>query len=144
MEEVFTRMWEDIISREGGPLTFRLIIQPIMAVILAIRAGLKDAREGRPAYFWAILSDPAHRQDLLREGWKDVGKVFILAVALDVLYQIIVFRWLYPGETLIIATVLAILPYLLIRGPVTRITRTRIAGSKRLEQGGKTKRRQHK
>jgi hypothetical protein len=69
-----------------------LIIQPTVATILAVWAGLKDAREGRAPYFWVIFSNPAHRHDLLRQGWKDVGKVFILAAVLDVIYQFIVVR----------------------------------------------------
>jgi hypothetical protein len=125
MEEIFTRAWRDLIGREGGPLSFRLIIQPMVAALLAIRAGLRDAREGRTPYFWALVSSPAHRRNLVQEGWKDVGKVFVLAVVLDVIYQLMVFRWLYPVETLLVATVLAILPYLAIRGPVTRIARSR-------------------
>ena len=38
MEELFTRFWEDLVGRVGGPMTFRLILQPIMAIIFAIRA----------------------------------------------------------------------------------------------------------
>ena len=106
-----------------GPLTFRLIIQPIVAATLAIRAGLKDAREGSPPYFWAIFTDPVQRRNLLREGWKAVAKVFVVAVIIDFIYQIIVFRWFYPGEALIVGAILALLPYLLIRGPVNRIAR---------------------
>ena len=86
MEDVLSRVWENLIGRGGGPLALRLILQPTMAVILAIRAGLKHAREGRTPYFWSILSNPAHRHDLLQEGWKDVGKVFILTAVLDVIY----------------------------------------------------------
>jgi hypothetical protein len=51
MENVLARVWENLAGRVGGTLTFRLILQPTMAAILAIRAGLKDAREVRPAYF---------------------------------------------------------------------------------------------
>lgn len=131
MEEMLTRFWENLIGRAGGPLTLRLLLQPTVATILAIRAGLKDAREGRPPYFWTILSSPTHRRDLLQQGWKDVGTVFILAVVLDVIYQFIVERWLYPGETLITAIVLAILPYLLIRGLVTRLARSSTSGFER-------------
>jgi hypothetical protein len=35
--------------------------------------------------------DLDHRKDLLREGWKNVGKVFVVAVALDAICQFIVF-----------------------------------------------------
>ena len=45
------------------------------------------------------------RKDLLREGWKDVGKIFVIAVALDAICQLIVFRWLYSSEALLVAAV---------------------------------------
>jgi hypothetical protein len=123
MEELVTRVWADLAGRVGGPLTFRLILQPAVAAVFAILAGLKDAREGRPAYFWTILGSPADRRALLREGWRAVAKVFVLAVVIDAIYQFIVLRWFYPGEALIVAFVLAFVPYLLIRGPVNRIAR---------------------
>jgi hypothetical protein len=114
----------DIFDRIGGPMTFRIILQPLMAALLAVRAGIKDAREGRPAYFWTILTDPSQRADLLRQGWNAVGRVFILAVIMDVIYQLIVLHWLYPGELLLVAILLAVVPYLLIRGPVNRLARS--------------------
>ena len=102
-------------------MTFRLILQPAMALFLAIRSGLKDAKLGNPPYFWTLLTNPAHRRDMLRDGWKSVGKVFVLAVVLDVVYQIIVLHFVYPGEALIVAFVLAIVPYVVLRGLVTRL-----------------------
>ena len=126
MDELFTRIWENLGGRITGPMSFRLLMQPTVAAILAIRAGLQDARSGRPAYFWTILTtDPAQRRELLREGWKAVTKVFCLAIVLDVIYQIIALRWVYPLETLLVAFLLACVPYLLIRGPVNRLFRSR-------------------
>lgn len=104
-------------------MTFRIVLQPMMAALLAIRAGLKDAREGRPPYLWTILKDPEARTGLIREGWKATARVFVLAVIMDIIYQLIVQRWIYPSEVVIVAIVLAIVPYVLIRGPVTRIAR---------------------
>ena len=129
MDEILTRFWENLGGRVGGPLTFRLILQPVVAAVLAIRAGLADARAGRPAYFWTILTSPDHRRNLLREGWKAVAKVFTIALVIDIVYQLIVFRWVYPFEVLIVAFLLACVPYLLIRGPVNRIAS---AGRKRV------------
>jgi len=47
-------------------------------------------------------------RELFQRAWKDVGKVFIAAVTLDVIYELEVYRWVYPGEALIVATVLAV------------------------------------
>src|SRR2546423_10344510 len=121
MDEILKRVWENLIARSTGPMNLRLMIQPIVASILAIRAGLIDAREGRPAFLWAAVTNPAYRPELLRKGWKDVGKVFVVAVVLDAIYQLIVQRGVYVLELLFVATALAIVPYALIRGPVTRI-----------------------
>ena len=121
MDDILTRLWENLVARPTGPMSFRLMVQPTVASILAIRSGLKDAREGGPAFLWAAVTNPAYRPELLRRAWKDVGKVFILASVLDAIYQLIVQRGVYVGELLIIATALAIVPYCLIRGPVTRL-----------------------
>jgi hypothetical protein len=123
--EILQRVWDSLIGRSSGPMNFRLIVQPAVATFIAIRAGLNDARAGRPAFLWAALSNPGYRPELLRQGWKDVGKVFILAMVLDSIYQLIVHRGVYVLEVLITATVLAIVPYVLIRGPVNRIARGR-------------------
>jgi hypothetical protein len=121
MEDVLARVWENLGGRIGGPLSFRLILQPVMATILAVKAGLQDARDHRPAYFWAILTIPGERRELLQQGWKAVAKIFVLAIVIDFVYQVVVFRWVYPGELLISAFLLACAPYLLVRGAVNRI-----------------------
>jgi hypothetical protein len=123
MFDVFSRVWENLIGRIGGPLSLRFLIQPLMATILAVRDGVKDAREGRPAYLWSLVTDAGHRRERLRNGWKSVGKIFVIALVLDTIYQIIVFRKFYPGEAMITAAILALIPYLLLRGPVNRLAR---------------------
>jgi hypothetical protein len=123
MEEIFTRLWNDLIGRIGGPMSFRILLQPTMAMIFAIRDGLKDAREGRPAYFYSLFTDPENRRSRLREGFKAVSRVFIFAIVMDLIYQVTVLRWFYPLQALIVAIVLALLPYILLRGPVNRIAR---------------------
>jgi hypothetical protein len=63
---------------------------------------------------------------LLRAGWKDIGAVFTVAVVLDVIYQVIARRWVYPGEAVLVAVLLAVVPYLALRGPARRFMRARI------------------
>lgn len=123
MEEMWMRFVENLADRVSGPMKFRLLLQPLMAVIFAVMSGLKDAKAGKPPYFWALLTDPAHRREMIRDGWKSVGKVFVLALILDVVYQVIVQHFVYPGEAIVVALVLAIVPYLIVRGLVTRLAR---------------------
>ena len=123
MEEMWMRFIEDLGDRVTGPMKFRLLLQPVMAVIFAVVSGLKDAKAGNSPYFWSLLTDPAHRRYMLKDGWKSVGKIFVLALILDVVYQIVVQRFVYPGEAIVVALVLAIVPYLLVRGLVTRLAR---------------------
>jgi hypothetical protein len=104
-------------------MSFRLVLQPLIATILAVRAGMRDARAGRPLYTWSVFHDPVHRADLLRNGWKDVAKVFVMAIVVDIIYQWIVFRWIHPFGLLTVAFWVACVPYLLIRGPVNRLIR---------------------
>jgi hypothetical protein len=123
MDDILMRFVENLNDRVSGPMKFRLLLQPAMPAFFAIRAGLDDARTGKPPYFWSLVTDPAHRVDMLKDGWKGVGKVFLIALLLDVVYQIIVLKFVYPGEAIYVAFVLAILPYLILRGLVTRIAR---------------------
>ena len=64
-----------------------------------------------------------------------MGKIFLISMTLDVIYQLIVIRWVYPGETLLVAAILALVPYFVLRGPVNRLARGRV---KRLESDAKT------
>ena len=131
MEDILTRIFENIVGRLHGPLHFRFFLQPTMAVLFAILDGRKDALEGRTPYFWALFTEPGHRLDLLRRGWKSVGKIFILALVLEVIYQVKVLGWFYPGEALLVAFTLAFVPYLLLRGVVNRILQLTGAGGKK-------------
>ncbi len=56
MDELTAR-WADLVGRIHGPLSFRLILQPAVAIFLAIQAGMHDAKEGRPP----VLLDDSHR-----------------------------------------------------------------------------------
>ena len=119
--DLFARVWEQLAGRIEGPFAFRFVCQPLVAAILAIRAGVADAQDHRTPYLWSVLSNPQERPQLIREGLKDVMRVFVFAIGLDVIYQLIVFRWVYPLQSLVVAALLAFVPYVLIRGPVTRL-----------------------
>jgi hypothetical protein len=123
MDQMWTRVGSQLLARVSGPMKFRLVLQPAMACFFAIRQGLADAKAGKPPYFWSILSNFSHCGPMVKEGWKDVGRIFLLALAMDVVYQLIVLHFVYPGEAIIVGIVLAIVPYLVLRGLVTRVAR---------------------
>jgi hypothetical protein len=127
MDDTLTRFLNDLVGRFTGPMTFRLILQPVMASLMAWRDGARDAREGRPPYFWTMFTNPqGERVGLLQEGIHQVLRVIVLGVVMDVIYQWIVFRWVYPVELLIVVFVLAFVPYMFMRGLANRITRRRL------------------
>jgi len=66
IDEIVTRAWDELIGRLSGPLSFRFVIQPAVAVALAIRAGLRDARAGRPPFLWTAITDARERRGMLR------------------------------------------------------------------------------
>jgi hypothetical protein len=120
--QLFFRGVEHLIGRFSGPLNFRLFVMPTVATVLAVRAGLRDAREGNPPYMWSYFLHPAEWKSLFRSGLKDFGKIFVMAVLLDSIYQIWVLRAFYPGQLVIVAVVCAIVPYVIVRGSATRLT----------------------
>jgi hypothetical protein len=123
MPDWLAQVGHELIGRWEGPFAFRFIIQPVMAALLALRAGLRDARAGRPPFGWSAITDPDHRAALLKDWWKDVAKLFGVAIVVDLIYGFIVFHAVRPVQPLIIAMAVALPPYLLVRGPTNRIAR---------------------
>ena len=104
-------------------MAWRLVFQPVMASILAARDGFRDARHDRRPYGWLILTDRAGRKAHIRNGWRSIRHIFFLALAVDIVYQLIQLRWIYLGEALIMAEILALVPYICVRGVSNRIAR---------------------
>jgi len=123
--ENFQRMWSNLTERPSGPMAFRFILQPSMAAAAAIRDGVHDARTERSPYLWTILRQPEKRIARLREGLDATARIVLLGLTMDVIYQVTVFKMFYPVEALIIALLLAFVPYLLIRGLVARVWHAR-------------------
>jgi len=119
----FRRIWHQLIDRADAPMRFRFILQPLMAAIVAIRHGLKDARTGRSPYFWTMLGNPRERFQRLNEGLNATARIIFLGLVMDAIYQVIVLGQFYPTEAVIVALLFAFIPYVIIRGPATRIAR---------------------
>jgi hypothetical protein len=125
MHDVWMRVMENFSHRIEGSMRFRFVLQPLMAMIFATIDGLKDAKAGKVPYLWSLFTQPQYLAAQLKHGWKSVGKVFVLAIVLDVIFQVRELHNLFPLEALVIALLLAIVPYLGLRGIVCRLSRRR-------------------
>jgi hypothetical protein len=124
-----------MLDRPDGPFVFRFVLQPIMATLAAVRDGLHDARTGRSPFLWTVLNDPAQRRGRLDEALIATSRIVLLGLAIDVVYQFIEFDSFHPAESVLIALLLAFLPYLLLRGVVARIASRWLAGRSGRDNG---------
>src|SRR5271165_142954 len=76
--EELSRVWRNIAERPGGPMTFRFVLQPVMAAVAALRDGGADARLARTPYLSAILFGADGRGGRLWEGIVSTAKILIL------------------------------------------------------------------
>jgi hypothetical protein len=126
---VWDRFVHDLIERTDGPMRFRFILQPVMAAIAAIRDGHADAAADRAPFIWSVVSKPEERLPRLREALNATARIILLALVMDVIYQVLVLKTFYPDEAAVIALILTFLPYAIIREVVLRVTRARASAS---------------
>jgi len=121
--DFLTRFWTDMIGRADGPMTFRFFLQPTMALITALIDGIRAAKAGKPPYAWLIAhSSGGERLATWREGVTATTRILLLGVVMDVIYQVRVYGgFRYPLEAFVLAVVLGFIPYLILRGPFTRL-----------------------
>jgi hypothetical protein len=118
-----SRLWRNVVARPGGPMTFRFVVQPAMAVAAAWRDAVDDVRLDRRPYLSAIVFSKENRGARLWEGILSTARILILGVLMDVAYQLAFLDTFHPAESAFVAILLAFLPYLLLRGPLARIAR---------------------
>jgi hypothetical protein len=127
--ETVGRVWQNLVDRPGGPMLFRFFLQPTMAMVAALIAGIRDARLGRPPFWVAVLRHPELRVGCLNEATVATSRIMLLGLIMDGIYQFIEFDAFHPVEAVVITLVLAFLPYLVLRGLVTRIARRSVGGA---------------
>ena len=121
--EVRDRIWQNMLERPSGTMNFRFILQPVMATIAALLDGVKDARTGRAPFLATVLTDPAKRAGRLQEAVIATARIILLGLIMDAIYQFIEFKTFHPAEAVIIALLLAFVPYVVLRGIISRIAR---------------------
>ncbi len=104
-------------------MTFRFYLQPLMAAIAALHDGIRDTRFGHKSFFWTAAGDPTTRHGRLREGVESTARIVLLGLSMDVIYQHKVLHTFYPVEALMMAILLAVVPYFVFRWIVEGVSR---------------------
>jgi len=117
--------FQDILARLSGPGRLRFIVQPVVAVILGARSGIRDAQAGSPLFLWALAFHGTHRRELLRSAFDSIRNLVVIAILLDLISQFLIFHEVRPGAALLVGPVLITLPYGLARALTNRIVRRR-------------------
>jgi len=123
---LFTKdFFEDMLARLSGAGRLRFILQPTVALVIGMRDGIKDAREGLPPFLLGLMSHTVRRCHLLRSAFMSVRDLVSIAIILDVISQFLIFRRVHPGAALLVGPVLIAVPYAVSRALTNRLSRTR-------------------
>ncbi len=122
VEEV-RRAMEQLVGRIDGPMRMRLLLQPLTAILMAIRSARRDLRANKPAFLREVIRNRSARREMLHSAWKDLCRLMLFCYLMDSIYQMVVLRHYYPIQALIVVFVMTIIPYVFIRGPITRVIR---------------------
>ena len=119
---LFSRQFiEELPQRFTGPGRLRFILQPMTAILLGIRGGLRDAKSGNPPYQFGLLFGAESRRELLRSGVAAVRNLVALGIIMDIVFQLIIYHSVHPGAALVIGPILICFPYALSRALTTRL-----------------------
>jgi hypothetical protein len=120
---VFSRQFlEELPQRFTGPGRLRFILQPMTAILLGIRGGLRDAKVGNPPFLFGLLFGAGRRRELLRSGVAAIRNLLAFGIILDVVFQVVLYRSVHPGAALLVGPILICLPYVVSRALTRRVT----------------------
>jgi hypothetical protein len=104
---------------------FRFLLQPLVAILLGIRDGLRDVRAGAPPYLLALITEKQQRRERIAELWQSLRFGLLFGILLDAVVQYLLFRSIRIVGAILVGTFLMAVPYSLARGFTNRIIRAR-------------------
>lgn len=117
----FEHLINDFLAVITGPLSFRFIVQPAVAMVLAIRDGRVDAKLHRKPFFWSIVSNPSQRMKSITNALHSVLSPIIIGICTDAVAQYMIFKHVRIVTAIFVGSVIISLPYVLVRGITNRI-----------------------
>ena len=130
-------MRQHIAEMVGGPGYFRFFIQPVVAIVLGIRHGLRDWRLGQPVYLFGLIRIREARRQRILEGLRSLALPLIVALVAAYTFQYVIRSRIFVEYGLLYATVFVLTPYLAARGLSHRVARrVSPASAKSVRAGG--------
>jgi len=121
---VFSRQFlEELPQRFTGPGRLRFILQPMTAILLGIRGGLRDAKAGNPPYLFGLLFSSGHRRELLRSSVAAIRNLLAFGIIMDIVFQLILYRSVHPGAAVLVGPLFICAPYAMSRALTARVRR---------------------
>jgi hypothetical protein len=115
-------IWRDLTGHGlfGGSFQFRLILQPLAAIILGARVGIRDAKEGRLPFFQALVHEKGERGNLLGKAVRDAVIPLAIGFVIDSILQHMINGRVRPLAALVVGGLLVFLPFLIVRALANR------------------------
>ena len=113
----------NLVERLNGPFSLRLLLQPTMALLFAIRDGRKDAATDSAPYLTALMGEKGERRQTLASAWASLSKVMVMAFVLDCAFQFATGGSVRLVEAVLMSGFLCAVPYTLMRGPAARLAK---------------------
>ena len=119
----FATIARDLSSGKGQ---IRLIVQPIMAMLLGVRVGVRDAKLGKAPFFLRLVRSKEERhRDVFRESLRDGALPICVAVIVDGILQRLTLGYIRPVAALVVGALLAWVPFVVVRALANRAWRRR-------------------
>jgi hypothetical protein len=104
----------------GGSFQIRLFLQPLLAMLLGLRFGIRDAKQGRAPILKDVADSKGGRGGLLAHAARDAIVPLVVALVLDSILQHMINGRIRPLAALIVGGLLVFLPFLIVRALANR------------------------
>jgi hypothetical protein len=121
---LFDGIWRDLTGRGmfGGKFQIRLILQPLVALLLGARLGIRDAKQGKAdPFFMSLVHGGSARWPILKQGLRDAIVPLCVALVLDGILQHLILGHVRPLGAVVVGSLLVFLPFVVGRGLSHRI-----------------------
>ena len=99
----------------GGKFQLRLILQPLAAILLGLKFGIRDAKAGRHPFFQELAARKGDRGAILKEAARDAIIPLAVALLLDSILQHMINGRVRPLAAVVVGGLLVFLPFLIVR-----------------------------